>query len=614
MKCSILLFAIVLTLSRSVSAQSTDQLSRLRLAQALEQSGAFDKAETLFEGLHSEDPVNYVYFDGLRRCYTELKEYGAAIQLSVQRLHLQPEDIGLMASIGELYYRAGEEPQADSTWNAIIALSPKNQIGYRVVASAELSQRLFEKAIATYVRARKTIGDPALFSDELSSLYSLVMDYRDATREFISMLVGNENQLEFIESRMGLYTSKEDGLKAAIEVTESAASSSDSNIPVLRLLLWLYLEGQQFDKAFNVALKIDDRVGSKGNELFSFAERAFSAKAYYAAAEAYRTAAEAYKSSPMEKEAEFGYARAIEELSDLSDSTSVDRKMFTLQIVPSYNKAISLYLSLAYDYPKSEIAPRALYRVGLIRYQKFFDLDGAVSVFDSVLTLVPSGPMVPTIKELMGDIFTAKGDMNEASHYYTAVATASEALPDLRAEGRFRLAELQYFSGNFDSSLTILQQISQNFGSDEANDALRLEYFITANKVGFSEPLKEFAHAEFLSRQKKLSEAIAAMNDLITNFSTSPLAGNALMKKGDWSVTIGKFDDALDAYNKLITDFPKNILCDEAQFNIAEVYQYHVKDTTKAIHAYEQVLASYPQSLLADKARKRIRMLRGDTI
>ena len=47
---------------------------------------------------------------------------------------------------------------------------------------------------------------------------------------------------------------------------------------------------------------------------------------------------------------------------------------------------------------------------------------------------------------------------------------------------------------------------------------------------------------------------------------------------------------------------------------IGEVYESRLKDKKKAIEAYEAVLANYPASLFVEEARKRIRILRGDSI
>lgn len=104
------------------------------------------------------------------------------------------------------------------------------------------------------------------------------------------------------------------------------------------------------------------------------------------------------------------------------------------------------------------------------------------------------------------------------------------------------------------------------------------------------------------------------LTSIVQVFADAPLVENALIKKGELSVVVGQNSEALASYQKLLSDYPKSILRDRAQFGIGELFQFQLKDKEKAIHAYEELLASYPNSLLIEQARKRIRELRGDVL
>ena len=143
---------------------------------------------------------------------------------------------------------------------------------------------------------------------------------------------------------------------------------------------------------------------------------------------------------------------------------------------------------------------------------------------------------------------------------------------------------------------------------------LLLLHFIKENQAGFAEALKEYAGAELLSRQKKSSEAIAVFTSTLQAFPDSPLVDDALIQKAELSIVVKQYNDALLSYQKLLTDYPKSILRDKAQFGLGELYQMQLKDKEKAIQAYEEVLAAYPNSLFVEEARTRIRTLRGDAL
>mgnify|MGYP001615168854 CR=1 FL=1 len=614
----VFLFSVFILIALSASvAQTQEALNKFRLAQSFEQAGESDRACRLYEDLVNSDSSNYLYFDGLRRCYEQLKNYDAAIALSIRRLGHQPIDINTMATLGGIYYKSGDEARADSVWDEIIVRVPGSVVAYRIVASVQSENRLFDKAIRTYLRGRKETGEPALFVGELSSLYSLMMNYADATREYIMMLSLNEHQLDFIESRLSMFTSRAEGLGAATKMTEEVLSRQSKSVVLHRLLLWLYMEGKRFDRAFDLARNLEESINSNGAEMLLFAEHAFKEKAYDVAAKAYRFSIEKYPAMPQLPPARYGYARAMEEISAASDTVNIPKpaaNVLPSETQPGHHGAIALFLSLAREYPNSEISAQCLYRVGLIRYRRYFDLDGALQVLDSVLTLPAARQLVPAILETVAEINVAQGKLDKASMRYASVLSSQIAGPGQKTHAQFRMAEIQYFQCNFDSAAALLQRITHTLSADESNDALLLLHFIKENQSGFAEALKEYARAELLSRQKKFSEAIAVLTSTIQTFPDSPLVDDALIQKAELSIAVKQYSGAVLSYQKLLADYPKSILRDKAQFGLGELYQMQLKDKEKAIQAYEEVLAAYPHSLLVEEARTRIRMLRGDAL
>lgn len=600
-----------------VKSQTQDAIGKFRLAQSFEQAGEFERASRLYEDLMRSDSTNFLYFDGLRRCYEQLKNYNAAIALCRRRLRQQPSDANTMAMLGGMYYKSGDEPSADSAWSGVIGLAPASIATYRIVASVQSENRLFDKSITTYLLGRKRIGDSVAFVGELAALYSLMMNYAAATREYISMLSLNEHQLDFIETRLATFTSREEGLAAATRVVEEAVTHNPASVVYHRLLLWLYMEGKQFARAFDVAKSLEEAVHSNGSEMLLFADRAFKEKSYDIAAKAYRYTVEKYSGMPQLPLAKYGYARAIEELS-AADDTSLTvlppPDISRSETHPAESGAVALYLSLANAYPRSEISIQSLYRIALIRYRRYFDLDGSLQVLDSILNVGVARQMDPTILEAVAEINVAQGKLNKAIDRYSALLASTFATAGQRTKAQYRIGEIRYFEADFDGATALLQELTQTLSSDEANDALSLLHFIKENRNGFEDALKVYARAGLLQRQRKFTEAIAMLGSLSTSFPDAPLVDDALILEAELLITLGKYHDAVITYRSLITDYPKSILRDRAQFGVAEVYQRHLRDKAKAIQAYEELLAAYPNSLLADEARKRIRMLRGDAI
>ncbi|MCK9408812.1 MAG: tetratricopeptide repeat protein [Bacteroidetes bacterium] len=606
---------IILQLIVPLFSQQDQSMNMFRLAQAFEQQGDHERALQIYSDLYGKDSTNYVYFDAFRRTNVQLKKYDIAIRLSLHRLHSTPYDFTLQANIGSLYSMSGQEQSADSVWNAEISAAVKNQMCYRAVANEQVNQRLFDKAIGTYLRGRNEIGDHFLFANELGYLYSFMMDYTNTTREYLRMLRQNEQQYEFIQSRLALIIVRQDGLKSATAVVEEELNVK-STIPLLRLLIWLYMEGNRYTEAFSVAQTIESLVNSNGQEIFAFADRIFRENEFALAATAYQQSFKNSGNASFTPAAKYGYARCIEELSLRGQSVDVTNQSNTSsqESRTTFSDAINLFADLAKEFPFTSIGGNALFRIGWIRYKQLFDLDGALQIFDSVLTVSPAGTMVPIVLSSIGEILIAQNKLSESAVKYRTMNTSSYSNQEQRTMAQFRLGEIQFFRNDFDSALVLLKPLTENLKADESNDALLLQYFITENCLQFTDALKQFSRAELLARQFKVSEALKEFQSMIDLYPAAPLADETLLKIAEYSIQLKRYADALAAYQKLLENYTESIEKDKTQFKIGELYQYYLVDTQKAIAAYEAVLEKYPFSLFVDEARKRIRQLRGDSI
>ncbi|MGE5313969.1 MAG: tetratricopeptide repeat protein [Acidobacteriota bacterium] len=586
-------------------AQTTDEQNIFRLAQSYEQGGDLERAGQLYEQLNRSNPGNFVYFDALRRNYTQRKKYDEAIALCLARFASQPGDINVKTALAGIYAMSGRSMQADSMWNAVLQSAPKNAGVYRLVATEQAQLRMLDKAVQTLKRGRTELGDKYAFANDLASLFTTMMNFRGAADEYLLMLEQNEFQLDYVESRLSTLTGRPEGLQAAIDAARAYAEDRKESVVFLRVLAWLWMEAKQYDEAFGVTETIENRINSGGTELFVFAERVFRENAYGPAAKAYRKALDAGSESSFAPQAKLGYARCMEELSAQADSAGGREG--------SVRTVLALYESLTREYPMSEIHAQALYRIGTIRASRLGDLNGALAAYDSITVIAPASPMLSVVRAAMGDVYLRQGKTDDARVQYDAVAGSPQSSDQQRSDARYRMAELLFYQAKFDSALTMLTGLTANVQSDEANDALILQAFILENKDAFESALESYARAEFLARQGKLSEAIAVLNDVILQSGEAPLCDDAMLKKAEYETKIKRPVDALRTLQGLLSAFPKSTERDKAQFRIGEIYQYSMQDKGNAIAAYSAILAEYPNSLFIDEARRRIRALRGDS-
>lgn len=605
-------------------AQDQDAAVRLRLAQGFEQSGDWERAALMYEQLLAGDPQNYVLFDGLRRSYTQLKQYEKAIHLLQQRLVIQPGDINLLAILGGLYFQSGKPKQADSLWERVIEGEPNNPIRYRLIANQMIEHRQYEKAIRIYLAARSATKNQDHFMEELAMLYNALQQYEAATMEYVRMLRTRPQQLGYVQARIRAFSGKEEGRKGAMNVVRNEVERSPDEVSFHTLLAWLCMEGREFDAALSEYRIIDRLSKANGGELFAFGQRAMQERAYLASARAFREVVEQHTNQPLVPQARFGFARALEELSAGLDTVVV--RLIPGEVVPTGNAqpgpvsetrptfqgALALYESLIEEYPRTEVAMQALFRIGMIRFDRFFDLDAAAAAFEKVRVMPYNANLVFDAATRLAEVATAQNNLSRARKEYESLLPGVEGLK--REQLLFWLAELDYFEVSLDSALARLGVITANVSTDLANDALQLLYFIQENKTTVPAAVGAFAAADLLVRQKKYSEALVRFHEVIKLYPTAFLVDDAMMKIGEVQVLLRKFSDAIATFQTVAGEMNTSIMREKAQMRTAEIYEQNLRDMPRALESYEQILTKYPTSLYAEEARKRIRLLRGDAI
>ena len=614
---ALLLIAALLAVSSDrVNSQTPQAPSKFRHAQAFEEAGDFERAVILYRELLSEDPVNVVYFQCLQRVLLQLKRYDEAITVVQKRLSRTPDDLNLQATLGGLYHKAGSERGADRAWERALAGDPADPQRYRIVANVLLENRLLDKAADTYRRGRVGCSNPELFTIELAQLLAVTMDYRGASEEYVRWLRMNPAQLRFVQGRMGSYTWKEEGRKAAIGVVQFALREMEDP-RLYELLGWLYLEGKAFDEALEVFRHIDRISQSQGMALFSFAGTAYQEGAYTVAVKAYEEAIAAPLQPASMPSAMYGYANALKELGRLQDTLHA---AISANVAPAtearlrYGDAVAYYQKVIEGYPGSEFDVRSHYQIGMIQFEAFFDLDGALQSFQQTLQGGSTLHVLAFDAAMeVGEINVIRGDTAEAAERFRFVANAPNALPGQIDEATFRLAELEYFSGRFENALQRLNGISVNLAADYTNDALEMQTFVQQTMETSADLLVEVARADLLMRQRGYGEALALLEDAAAKGRGMPIVDYALMKIAALQEASGKYDEAIATYRQLLEGSGESsAVLDRAQFHIGEVYEFGLRDSVRAKEAYEELLAEYPDSVFGSVARKRIRHLRGD--
>ena len=91
------------------------------------------------------------------------------------------------------------------------------------------------------------------------------------------------------------------------------------------------------------------------------------------------------------------------------------------------------------------------------------------------------------------------------------------------------------------------------------------------------------------------------------------LADDVYYQKAKLAIKRKDYLGAEQLLGKIVSNYSYDLLADDATYLMAQLYDYYLKDTAKAMELYQKMLKEHPDSLYTNDSRKRYRELRGDT-
>ncbi len=609
------IFLIFLISAGSIFCQ-VDANNRYMLAQAYVQSSQYEKAKPILEELYKSQPGNYEYFTALNNVYTQLKNYDASIALIESKLSGDPGNINLYGMLGTEYYLKGNDKKAFEVWDNALKTLPQNEMNYRVIANFAIERRAFDKAIQ-YLKAGQDISkNPVLFAYDLGNLYSLTMQFQDATDEYCMILSKNQSLLYSIENRILGYIDKPGALKAAIPVVEKYAGSGEVNFKLL--LARLYVQDKNFDKAYDEYKEVSKEQNDHGSQLLSFASFLYGEKDYKLSAKVYDGLLNKYSSSPYVSTAKLGYAKTLEATFDEENASKIPSwkpyyEIPNLNSSDDIDKIVSAYLDITKAYPHSEVAREALLRIGEIKLFKQDDISSAEKYFNEIINDSPGSQNSADAYRNLAVISVMQGNLEKAINYYLKITTFGNFAPDKKNRANYQIARLYFYKGDFEKAREHLKALLDNLGNSSANDALELSLLMNTSR-GDSSNLAALAKAEMLAEQKKFKDAEEIYKSLTADPQKLMLQNLAEFREAEMELALNNTDSASAQLQRIADGNEKNIYADKALYLLGRIYQYGLENSTKAVETYESLLAKFPNSLYLDDARAEINKLRGASV
>ena len=111
---------------------------------------------------------------------------------------------------------------------------------------------------------------------------------------------------------------------------------------------------------------------------------------------------------------------------------------------------------------------------------------------------------------------------------------------------------------------------------------------------------------KFLSEQKRFDEA----KDLYLQIAQNPQAfvfhSIAKLRVVEMMIADNDYNNAIVNLQLIVDEAEKNIYADKALYLQGQIYQYGLKESSKAVESYESLLAKFPKSFYLDEVRQNI--------
>lgn len=613
--------------------------SDIQLANEYILKGDKKKAVELYRDI-SKNEANAVFiYNNYLNVLLDLGEFSEAQDFVKKMLKRDPANIQYKLDAGVVMIRAGEINKSDKYFRDLINQNLTNVQTIKLMSEYFSARSLFDYGILALTETRKVTNNAYLFSLDLAMLYRLKGEKDKMVNEYLNYVTQTSANIQYVKNVMQALLTDPGDLQSLEKLLFTRVQQNPEVEVYSDLLVWVALQQKNFYGAFIQARAYDKRFQHDGEKCMEVARVAMDNDDVETAARVYKYVMREYSKTPNYFNARLGLIRSRE---------IKIKKTYPVQ-KDSVETLVEDYQSFIRQYPDNANALEAV-RSQAQLLANYLDLkDSAIVTLQKLISNPRASQYLKSKAKLdLGDIYMMNGEPWESTLLYSQVEKIQKENP-LGYEAKLRNAKLSYYKGDFRLAQEHLDILKQATTREIANDALDLSMRIKEN-IAFDsvgEALKEYAKIELLLQQNKTEKALKRLQllkegytfnvpieDAFLNYSNQTDVYKAI-KSNDSLVTVvsnqtilddvylleanivlknGEFLKAIDLLQKILNEYPEDILADDAFFQQAEIYERHLKDLEKAKEHYREFLNKYPGSVFVAEARKRYRVLRGDFV
>ncbi|MCS6973033.1 MAG: tetratricopeptide repeat protein [Cyclobacteriaceae bacterium] len=605
--------------------------SNIQLANEYLIKGEKQKALELYrEAVKNDQNVPLVHNNYLN-ALTELGLYDEAQRYLNRVIKKFPDNLLYQTDAAWVYLRSGDVLRAERLIKELIEANKANTGRIKLIADQLMSRSLAEYSIQALLASRKTYNNPSLFCMELAMLYRIRGQKEEMINEYITYVTQDAYNLQYVKNVLQVLLEPDDMEVLERKLVGYAQLYPDKEV-YSDLLIWLNVQQKNFFNAYIQARALDRRTNSFGERSFEVARLALNNGDYETAGQAFRWIIKNYPGGAYYVQSRRGLIESREEALRKTYPIPPDS---IKQLVKDYQFFIA---DVKPALPAWE-AQRNLARL----YNEWLDEKAtAIKLLNEVITAgQASKTLVSQAKLDLGDIYLQKGEWWESTLLYSQVEKAMKET-ESGYEAKLKNAKLWYYKGDFKLAAEHLDVLKEATSREIANDAMELSIRIKENLAMDSSgmALRALAQAELLLQQNKTDKALRIIDEIkqgkikiateeasvmgyvsgttVTNdsmwvsFPNYAILDEVYWLEAEIFFKKGQYNKVIERLDKIIDEFPTDVLADDAFFKKTETYEIQLGQPDRAQTLYLEFLNRFPGSIYAAEARKRYRKLRGD--
>eukprot|EP01133_Synstelium_polycarpum_P003373 gene3373-3833_t len=568
------------------------------------EQGDYPKAAVLFGKLF-ESSKKEVYFDLYLNALLKTGQYQDAEKVVRKYLGTQAGNLKFEIAMGRIYQENGQTEKATKFFNQFIASLPPEEDKIRLYVNYLYRFQYYDLAISAFLQGRKMTGNDQMFAFELLNLYRYKKDKNALTAEYMNVLPTMPALLIQAQTNLSaVFEGSNDYLTLQALLLKKIQKDPD-NETLNKLLIWEYLQRQEFEMALRQLIAQDKRLNHSDQEIFNMASTFISNGANATAIKAYE-----YLMAKGNK-GEY-YLPARIELINTKYYLLLDGKFEKTAVA----ELAAQYEALTNEFGKNLRTLFAMTRLANLEAYYLNNFTKAENALEEALK-IPNLNMQEAgrIKLDLADIYVLNNEPWEAFLVYEQVARKFEN-QDIGNEAMFRSARLSFFQGNFAYAKSQADVLKASTSQLIANDALNLSLLISDNlqSAADSAALKMYADAQMLEFRKLPQKALIKLDSIAVAFPGNSLSDDILMAKSKLFIQQNNLSQAALMLQTIIDKHKESLWADDALFLLADLYENRLGKIEEARNLYQKLITDFPGSMYVSQARKHFRKLRGDAV